>query len=97
VGFLGFVGFNPKIPPSQPHFYWANRTLFFPRIRLTAIPNPTFEPINPGEGELHLAALTLFGDWGILSARKDALESADSPGNSGVRWMRRSHRLPFLS
>ena len=84
MGFWGFVGLNPEIPPSQPHFYWVKRTLFFPRIRLTAIPNPMRETlnetINPSEGAWHCAALTLFGHWGILSARKDALESADSPG-----------------
>ena len=93
MGFLGFVGFNPKIPPSQPYFYGVKCTLFFPRIRLTAIPNPKGEPIN----ETINPRLTSWVAWGILFIRKDALESADSPGNSGVRWMRRSHRLPFLS
>ena len=46
VGFLGFVGFNPKIPPSQPYFYGVKCTLFFPRILLTAIPNPKGETVN---------------------------------------------------
>ncbi len=62
MGFLGFVGFNPKIPPSQPHFYGAKRILFFPRIRLTAIPNPKCEPIN----ETINPRLTSRGEWDIL-------------------------------
>ena len=62
MGFLGFVGFNPKIPPSQPYFYGVKCILFFPRILLTAIPNPKGETVN----ETINPRLTSRGEWDIL-------------------------------
>ena len=100
-GIFGICGIQSQNPTIPTLFLRGEMHFIFPRILLTAIPNHKREPINetvnPDEGGLYFALLDFELGFGYITTRKDALESADSPSNSGVRWMRRSHCLPFLS